>query len=399
MKKFAAAIVVVGLMFLLGIGLTTVSTKHEIIIKSLKKAIISKKGDLIIRKLNQISPITEKTVSENIWKRDFWVDVNGLWWRLEGRNLVDSFQVIRDDNGFLHQVKTRSSGMEALIQSSENLQGLALVARSINAQLLYVEAPTKILPDFGGLPEGIPEYSNSDADAFLKLARLKGIEVLDLRNTNSELPKSEKGLFFKTDHHWLPEAAFLAAITIDIEVKRIWGEAYDLDVPSPDSMMMKTWSNRFLGSLGIKTGRLFAGIDDFTVPFPKESGSFDFKHIGPRDKTAEYTGEFDKSLFDIPMMETGYVNVYMAFLHGGYIESQIVNNGKPYGLKILLIADSFGRSLAPYIALGVGEVRFLDPRTDRFSGNIAEYARNWRPDIIICMYNASAPYIKMNLGG
>ena len=54
--------------------------------------------------------------------------------------------------------------------------------------------------------------------------------------------------------------------------------------------------------------------------------------------------------------------------------------------KILIIKDSFGTPVYSFLALGVHEVRAVDVRL--FKESIAEYAKNYNPDIVFMLYNA-----------
>lgn len=66
-------------------------------------------------------------------------------------------------------------------------------------------------------------------------------------------------------------------------------------------------------------------------------------------------------------------------------ELQFINHNVKKG-KILIIKDSFGLPIYSFMSTGVHEVRALDVRL--FKGSVAEYAKEYNPDIVILFYNA-----------
>ena len=61
-----------------------------------------------------------------------------------------------------------------------------------------------------------------------------------------------------------------------------------------------------------------------------------------------------------------------------------VNENAKNDIKILIITDSFGRAVNPYLAINFKEIRYCyDADTAKLT---EEYIQNYKPNIVICMY-------------
>ena len=148
-----------------------------------------------------------------------------------------------------------------------------------------------------------------------------------------------------------------------------------------------SYNNSFLGSIGIKVGRFFAGKDDFVIYKPKFDTDITFVHKDKK-KPFEYAGDFWETFVDQKMLEdSSYNNKYDANMHGAYVESIIHNNLAQNNYRGLLITHSYGRAMAQYMSLDYSELRYLDPQKGRYNDNILEYVREYKPDVVIYMYN------------
>lgn len=77
----------------------------------------------------------------------------------------------------------------------------------------------------------------------------------------------------------------------------------------------------------------------------------------------------------------------MAFLRGGSVENIIENKTSKNELKALLISHSYGRAMAPYMSMFYRELRYLDPQVGRYNESLQEYIQDYRPDVIVIMFN------------
>ena len=97
----------------------------------------------------------------------------------------------------------------------------------------------------------------------MTLLQQRNVDAIDLRETmyNSRQPIDK--LFFKTDHHWTPLAAFYAYKDIIKEMNRLYGtdldpDGYYTDISNYNS---HTYEKAFLGTMGENTGAVYSGLE------------------------------------------------------------------------------------------------------------------------------------------
>ena len=259
--------------------------------------------------------------------------------------------------------------------------------------LLYIQAPSKL--DMAPLPEGIPDYSDAEADQFLAGLEAAGVDTLDLRpvfrSAAEKDPEALGQLFFHTDHHWTPEGAFLGYQAICEALRSDYGFQIDDALTDPDSFERFTFAGQFLGSQGKRVGTLYAGTDDVEIWSPKFDT--DFTYTVPLSGI-ERKGPFAVSLlFPERLAETGLydTNPYTIYAGDDYLLSRALNHTDPDAPRVLILRDSFGCALTPFLALTTGELMAVDPRN--FNGDqddMMDYIDWLEPDLIIVMNTTSS---------
>ena len=153
------------------------------------------------------------------------------------------------------------------------------------------------------------------------------------------------------------------------------------------------YGNSLLGSGGIRVGEYYVGKDDFAIPLPNFHTNLSYKHYDNKHSLVlSKSGKFEEALIDRDVLEDkNYYNKYNACLFGGWCENRITNNESPNDLKLLLVSDSYSRSMAMYMSLYFNETRFLDPQDGRYNDSYKEYVDVYKPDIIVVMYDYNIP--------
>ncbi|MGI5972457.1 MAG: DHHW family protein [Oscillospiraceae bacterium] len=276
---------------------------------------------------------------------------------------------------------------------------LSAFARRVEAEfqtpVLYVQAPSKL--DMAPLPDGISDYSGAEADQVLAALSRCGVDTLDLRPAfraaAAERPDALGELFFHTDHHWTPAGAFLGYQILCEKLAADYGFslADDETLTDPDSFTRTVFDGVFLGSQGKRVGTLYAGTDGIEIWSPTFSTSFTY--TVPMSGI-EREGPFVTSLlFPERLAQTGYydTNPYTIYAGDDYLLSRAVNHNAPNAPRVLILRDSFGCALTPFLSLVSGEVMAVDPRN--FNGDqedMMEYLRWLKPDLVIVMNTASS---------
>jgi hypothetical protein len=153
---------------------------------------------------------------------------------------------------------------------------------------------------------------------------------------------TEEPLYFRTDHHWTATGAYYAygALTEAMGIKPVPLTSYEQgEVPE------------YLGSLYSATmNRKLAAHPDTIVYY---------KPIVPHRYFVHYTGSMEMPLIDLS--HATKKNKYRIFLSGdrpwGQITTQIDNHR-----KLLVIKDSYGNALVPFLLPHYSEIFVVDPR-------------------------------------
>lgn len=296
------------------------------------------------------------------------VDLNGAVHRALGQREMNG--VVKLDNGHLlvafgyAEDKILQHNADQVIELKKNLDEKGI-------ELLYVIPPYASNKYDPQLPEGIRDYGNDNLDRFSDMLREGGVELLDIRETMHDDGINAYDMMYRTDHHWTTRAGFYAYTQInDILMQKLDCEV-DERVMDLSNYSVTTYPRWHLGSYGQRTGACFAGIDDFDLIEPvfethvsngTESGSYgdiviNKEALKRKDQTSRYT--YDGVL-------------------GRSCEKNFVNEQASNDKKILVITDSYGKAVNPFLILSYGEVRTL----------MDEYSEigNYRPDAVVIIY-------------
>lgn len=311
---------------------------------------------------------------------------------LTGRRVVEDmdpqYTVVKLTDHLLTFADLEAEPMDMTQRAEEMVEFAQRVKREQRVPVLYVQAPSKL--DMAELPEGIPDYSGAQADQFLAILRENRIDTLDLRPVFRE--KAEKDLlaveecFFHTDHHWTPAGAFLGYQTLCEKLEQDYRFQLEEEWTDPQQFNRYVFKDAFLGSQGRRVGSLYVGLDNFEIWSPKFSN--DFTYVVPLTGVTR-EGPFASSLlFPERLAETGYyeTNQYTIYAGGDYLLSRAYNQKNPEGKRVLILRDSFGCALTPFLSIVSGEVMAMDPR--QFNGDqdtMLDFVDWLKPDLILVM--------------
>jgi len=323
-----------------------------------------------------IQESVEDMIAVDIHGKQRFVDINGGFRRLADQKMVNGTILGSNENLFLKtDVDYQFSEQEEETQCNRIKQILEH-AESQGCTTLFVQRPHKYHLEKDRLPYGLKVQYDQQFDYWTDRLISEGFRVADLRTLE------QANVFYRTDHHWTVESSLSAATAI-IAALGLETGGYELT-----NYEYFTWKESFLGSEGIKVGKYYVGKDDFSVMIPKNPGHYEYYHRIDNKQTVFKKGSFEEAFIDRTILEDpSYNNKYNACLNGGYVENIIVNEEKKDGQKLLLISDSFARPMVMYLAQSFSEIRYLDPQEGRYNDSIIGYMDEYRPDVVIVMYN------------
>lgn len=187
-----------------------------------------------------------------------------------------------------------------------------------NIDLLYVQTPYKIEDENGkGMLAIYKDYSKQNIDNFLNILKANNIQFLDLRDEIKKENLNTMNLFFKTDHHWLPQTGLWATRKIASELNTLYGMNIDLNKYNMEQYNEILYKNVFLGSSGRKVTLAKAKPENISLIVPKFDTNF-IVNI-PSIHIENHIGDFEETLIDKERLEKidYYNNIpYAAYGYG-----------------------------------------------------------------------------------
>lgn len=381
MKLKVTGFIFIFLIFYIG-SATILSTVNNTI-----NLIEDKDGNIVKRVVNYIKKVDDDYINMLDFKKTFfknkatYINLNGFMANAMGQ--VEMNKRVKLKNGHLTSIQ----GKEKTKEAEKQIALLCDKQKEKDKDFLFVLAPKQTPKYEDILPIGFIDYSNHNGDKLLKSLTENDIPFVDLREEMIKDGIDHSEAFFKTDHHWKPETGFWAYTRIidyliknhiidNVDSKFTDKHQYDIDV-------YKDW---FLGSSGKRTGKYYAGVDDFAIIKPKFDTFMKFEIDGSKVKNI---GKFEEVTYDYKRNKKDYFssNPYGAYGHGdrGFIRYE--NNFAPINKRVLLIGDSFANSVYPFLSLVIKPCNQLDMR--HYKGDFAVHYEEYNPDIIIVLISTN----------
>lgn len=262
----------------------------------------------------------------------------------------------------------------------------AAALEELGIEFVYLQAPHKTGRNRAEITDELSLGNHAAADAFLEILDAAEITAVDLRDIVETMPPEES--FFRTDHHWTPEAAFRSFQSIAPLLAEEYGMAFTPEMMDPGSYEIQVIKNAFRGAQGIAAGEM--NLDSISMWRPKFETRFSY--------TAPYhgidrSGSFDETLLfpeRIGVEEELNINPYTLWSGGDYTMARIQNQLCDNDLTVFVLRDSFGCTLTPFLALGAEELVTFDLRNFENSDSIMEYVSWLKPDLVIMLYTTSS---------
>lgn len=378
-------VAIVFLAIIFSILIFTVISKYE----ELKAEIVAIFENDQTDRYGKVVELTEKAetvFNEQIYGKDEFVDVYGLAQRILFKNYLE------DSNDPTRDVVKLKNGMLTFLQKKEGMvtraNHIAELQKNISEEgipFIYIQAPYKVR-DNDELPTGVIDYANENADILLKTLNEQQVETVDLREYFKEMPIQEE--YFITDHHWKIKTAFEAVNYISEILNNEYNFNTDNFYTDINHYHITTQENAYLGSIGKRNGKFYGGLDDFEYILPNFETQLSVNKSGDVKN-----GSFEDTIIVKDLLgDDILLNKYACYFGGDFPEIVIQNGTSVSDKKVLVIQDSYGLPFSSFLSLRVKELRIIDLR--HFEGEEIEYIKEYKPDIVLMIYNPSSFYIE-----
>ena len=274
---------------------------------------------------------------------------------------------------------------------------LAHFCRENNTPFIYVNTPFKVCEYDDIDISGVTDFTNQNVNSFIDQLEDYGIDYFDLRKQLHAERLIHHELFFRTDHHWTPESGLWAARTIADLLNAEYGFNFDVSLIEDVQFTSVLYPNWFLGSQGKKVTLSNTEPDDICLLYPNYPTKL---HFELKTRGINTDGDFS-ILYNMKQIdECDYYNrsPYHTYSYGDQalerIENKLVDNGN----RLLLVHDSFGDCVIPFLSLGCQYLDAIDLRY--FDGSLQSFILQEKPDAVVILYNPSQTrYSKVESGG
>lgn len=206
----------------------------------------------------------------------------------------------------------------------------------IDTAVLWVPRSSDVLWEY--LPKAYPKESSVEALKWVAEASERGILL------RSELRQAQEGgtqVYYKTDHHWTTDGAYLAYVAL--------GERLGFVPRGRDFFDREVVSTSFLGSADSAVGGIAPMADEIVL----------YRYAGDTSYSVIHgeTGDATEGFYRFEALSEK--DQYRIFLGGNFAHLRISDGTeKP---RLLLVKDSFANSLVPFLALHF-EIDMVDLR-------------------------------------
>ncbi len=328
----------------------------------------------------------EDTITSDVMGKMRFIELYGYIQRLMGKREFNDFAYIKDDDDMLYYGAVTELDTGDLDEYAGNIKRLDDYCKSRGAKLLVVFPPTKILYGVSSLnKQWTINDPNNRTDRMLVLLSEYGVSTIDFRSYFEKSGMSLEDMFFRTDHHWTPLAAFEAFRILVDKMNELYDANLDPDGYYRDlsNYYSYTYENCFLGSTGESAGAVYSGLDDYTFYWPKcdmQFKRYDYEHHdedgGVMSDSLMYTERIDgvRDVYD-----TSLGSIYLREI----VDSErIINKSNPDGPKIMMLRDSYFSPVAVFMAPLVSQMDLLWTRNE--SGiKMEDYIKDGEFDYLI----------------
>jgi len=312
----------------------------------------------------------------NFWLKYQYVNLNGAVRNVLGQQQMNG--VVKLNNGYLNQ-SIRRIDDDVINNDAQRTKRFQDILAEKGIDYVWFTLPYTVDKYNPQLPIGVEDdYGNDNLDRLTKALSGNGVVTVDLRNNLYNQGLETYDIFYRTDHHWTTEGGFWAYNQIVDYIEERYNIEVADDVRDINNYDITTYKEWHLGSRGQRTGKYFAGIDDFNLITPK------FETYIQRYGT-EIGGTMAEMMINLePLQVSNYMSRYTYdYVMGGSC-AYWHNPNASSNLKVMVMGDSMSKSVMPYLALTFKDVAYGCYCADT-SAVTSQLIDDYQPDIIVSL--------------
>lgn len=196
------------------------------------------------------------------------------------------------------------------------------------------------------------------------------IQYMDLSEKFSRIASDKEAqIFYKTDHHWTAEGAYIAYQELCNKIGLTATAKSDFNIESYDGFFGTTYSKSALWLSQPDTIELWKNKNHTENQFEVEiiDGG-----VSKKSNSLFYTEHLEED------------DKYPVYLDGNHSLVKIKNNNSHTGQKLLVIKDSFAHAIVPFLADNYDEIIMVDMRY--YKNEVSLLVEQERIDTVLILY-------------
>lgn len=311
----------------------------------------------------------EADLSSTFFLKNAFIHGNGAIHKFLGQREMNGIVKLDNDYLFIPYEKLSDEEIYPRVQDALTLKSYC---DEHNIQLIYGITPYTSDRQDSQLPTGVEDYGNENLDQLKDLLITAGITPIDFREELNADGFSSYDMMYRTDHHWNTRMGFYAFQHFSTILSEKLQCDIDPQVLDINNYTISNYPAWHLGTRGQRTGMYYAGIDDFEVITP------DFETSVNNGLT---NGSFEELVIDLNGLNNP--DLMSRYTYDKVLERSnfpFTNNNSWNDKKILVLSDSFSKTVDPFLILAFKKVRTLGGDIDY------AYIEEYQPDAILMFY-------------
>ncbi len=315
-------------------------------------------------KSGEFSEGFEKYLADHTPLRKSFVAINTYYEYMRGNNGSNGVYLGKD--GWLIE-KPFDKDEEKNIRLSDNLNNIKSFVKNITQPVYFIAVPTKGYIYNDMLPSNALEYNDKAYLTEIQSNLSNKVKYIDI-TSSFEDNKNDFQLFYKTDHHWTSEGAFIAYKQFCL--------TKNISAPLENSYNIKTFSGFYGTSYSTSLYTLTKPVDIKLYINKATNGN---AKISIYNNTGKLESTYSNLFFNDRLKEA---DMYQVYLDGNHARVDIETGND--GGTLLIFEDSFGHCFTPFIAENYSKIIKIDLRY--YLEDVQEIIENENIDEVLFIY-------------
>ncbi|PGM90724.1 secondary cell wall polysaccharide O-acetyltransferase PatB1 [Bacillus cereus] len=300
-----------------------------------------------------------------------------------GKSLIND--IILTDDKWLLKNPAWTTKYNEIDQSMPAVNDLSQFLKEQNVEFYFALPPSKTNALSFKLPSHIHTYAQENLNYFLnKLpADVKPIKLMEhfkKNYTNEEI----QSMYFKTDHHWNMDGAFLGYQYIMNTIAQQSSIYKGKEIKTEDYTRTCTPNKHLVGSFNNQLYQLIDATGEKLCYYTPKDG-LNFTSVAAKDVNGTVYRTLDE-LYGVEKQKD--TTSYAGYYTNDYPEIVIENNNAPNDVRALVLKDSFANAIVPHLAQSFKHTSILDLR-HYHEKDVYQYIKDNNINMVLFVYSDS----------